>query len=125
MLVVWQTMRSGRFARSGASSSQFSSSCGVSKTTISRFLNGKYEKAAAALKGTNSFNEALADVLTGKLAEASAALKCQCPKSNYLRAIIAARQGKAADVKDYLAKAGECKALAARAEKDIEFAQYR
>ena len=88
-------------------------------------LNGKYEKAAAALKGTNSFNEALADVLTGKLAEASAALKCQCPKSNYLRAIIAARQGKAADVKDYLAKAGECKALAARAEKDIEFAQYR
>ncbi len=88
-------------------------------------LNGKYEKAAAALKGTNSFNEALADVLTGKLAEASAALKCQCPKSNYLRAIIAARQGKAADVKDYLAKAGECKALAARAEKDIEFAQYK
>lgn len=88
-------------------------------------LNGKYQKAAAALKGTNTFNEALADVLVGKPAEAAAALKCQCPKSNYLRAVIAARQGKAADVKTYLEKASADKNLAARASKDIEFAQYR
>ena len=38
---------------------------------------------------------------------------------------IAARQGKAADVKTYLEKASKNKELAARAEKDIEFAQYR
>ena len=88
-------------------------------------LNGNYAKAAAALKGTNSFNEALADVLVGKPAEAAAALKCQCPRANYLRAVIAARQGKAADVKTYLEKASKNKELAARAEKDIEFAQYR
>ena len=88
-------------------------------------LNGNYEKAAAALKGTNSFNEALADVLVGKPAEAAAALKCQCPRANYLRAIIAARQGKAADVKTYLEKASANAELKARAEKDIEFAQYR
>ncbi len=88
-------------------------------------LNGNYEKAAAALKGTNSFNEALADVLVGKVAEADAALKCQCPKANYLRAVIAARQGKSADVKSYLEKASADKDLAKRAEKDIEFAQYR
>ncbi len=88
-------------------------------------LNGNYEKAAAALKGTNSFNEALADVLVGKTAEADAALKCQCPKANYLRAVIAARQGKSADVKSYLEKASKDKELAKRAEKDIEFAQYR
>lgn len=88
-------------------------------------LNGEYAKAAAALKGTNTCNEALADLLVGKPAEAEAALKCQCPKANYLRAIAAARQGKAADVKTYLEKAGKDKELAARAEKDIEFAQYR
>ena len=88
-------------------------------------LNGEYAKAAAALKGTNTCNEALADLLVGKPAEAEAALKCQCPKANYLRAIAAARQGKAADVKTYLEKASKDKELAARAEKDIEFAQYR
>lgn len=88
-------------------------------------LNGNYEKAAAALKGTNSFNEALADVLIGKPAVAGTVLKCQCPKSNYLRAIIAARQGKSADVKTYLEKASADKNLAERAKKDIEFAQYR
>ena len=88
-------------------------------------LNGNYEKAAAALKGTNSFNEALAYVLIDKPAEAAAALKCQCPKANYLRAIIAARQGKAADVKTYIEKASKDSALKARAEKDIEFAQYK
>ena len=71
------------------------------------------------------FIEALADVLVGKPAEAAAALKCQCPKANYLRAIIAARQGKAADVKSYLEKASKNAELKARAEKDIEFAQYR
>lgn len=88
-------------------------------------LNGNYEKAASALKGTGTFNEALADVLVEDYAAASSALKCQCPKSNYLRAIIAARQGNASDVKTYLDKAGKNKDLAARAEKDIEFAQYR
>ena len=88
-------------------------------------MNGNYEKAAAALKGTNSFNEALAYVLIDKPAEAAAALKCQCPKANYLRAIIAARQGKAADVKTYIEKASKDSALKARAEKDIEFAQYK
>ena len=88
-------------------------------------LTGNYAKAAAALKGTNTFNEALADVLTDNLSAASAALKCNCPKSEYLRAIIAARQGNKAEVAAHLAKASECKALKARAEKDIEFAQYR
>lgn len=88
-------------------------------------LKGNYAKAAAALKGTNSFNEALANVLVGKTAEAAAALKCECPRSQYLRAVIAARQGKSADVKAYIEKASKCPELAARAAKDIEFAQYK
>ena len=52
-------------------------------------------------------------------------MKCNCPKSEYLRAIIAARQGNKAEVAAHLAKASECEALKARAEKDIEFAQCR
>lgn len=88
-------------------------------------LNGKYADAAAKLADAKCCgNKALAYILTNDLASASAAIKCDCPKSAYLKAIIAARQGKAADVKANLEKAGKCKELAERAAKDIEFAQF-
>jgi len=115
-------LRKGDFA---AAQKSFAAAGAKENQAVIDILNGNYEKAAAALKGTNSFNEALAYVLIDKPAEAAAALKCQCPKANYLRAIIAARQGKAADVKTYIEKASKDSALKARAEKDIEFAQYR
>ena len=115
-------LRKGDFA---AAQKSFAAAGAKENQAVIDILNGNYEKAAAALKGTNSFNEALAYVLIDKPAEAAAALKCQCPKANYLRAIIAARQGKDADVKTYIEKASKDSALKARAEKDIEFAQYR
>ena len=43
----------------------------------------------------------------------------------YLKAVIAARQGKADEVKANLEAAGKDEKLAERAAKDIEFAQYR
>ncbi len=88
-------------------------------------LNGEYEKAAQTLEGKTGFNAALAQILVDNPQAASKALTCQCPKSNYLRAIIAARQGDAEAVAEYLEKAGKAKKLAARAEQDVEFAQYR
>lgn len=89
-------------------------------------LNGNYADAAAKLNGSNQFNEALADILTNDLAAASKVLgdaQCQC--KNYLKAIIAARQGKADTAKAALKIASEDKALAKRAENDIEFAKIR
>ena len=89
-------------------------------------LNGNYADAAAKLNGSNQFNEALADILTNDLAAASKVLgdaQCQC--KNYLKAIIAARQGKADAAKAALKIASEDKALAKRAENDIEFAKIR
>ena len=115
-------LRNGDLA---AAEKAFAAAGDTENQAVVDILNGNYAKAAAALKGTNSFNEALADVLTGNLSAASAALKCNCPKSEYLRAIIAARQGNKDEVAAHLAKAAECDALEARAEKDIEFAQYR
>ena len=89
-------------------------------------LTGNYEKAAAQLAGSKGCNSALAYLLNGQLDKASEALKCQCPKSNYIRAIIAARQGNATDVKKYLdLVAKDDPELAARAEKDVEFAEFR
>ena len=85
-------------------------------------LYGNYEKAAAELADGKGCNPALAYLLNGQLDKASAALKCQCPKANYIRAIIAARKGQVADAKAYLEKACKDPELAKRAENDIEFA---
>ena len=86
-------------------------------------LNGDY-KAAAAKAGSEGFNAALIALLNGNTAPA-AALKCECPASAYLRAIAAARNGDAEGVKKNLEAAKKCEKLAARAENDIEFAQYK
>ena len=88
-------------------------------------LNGKYADAAAKLADSKGLNKALALILTGDLAGASEAICCDCPKGAYLKAVIAARQGNAEDVKANLEKAGKDSDLAARAAKDIEFVQFQ
>lgn len=87
-------------------------------------LNGKYADAAAKLAGKDGYNAALVALLNGSTAPA-AALKCDCPNAAYLRAVAAARQGKADAVKANIEKASKCEKLAERAAKDIEFAQFR
>ena len=87
-------------------------------------LKGDYKAAAAKLGDCKCFNAALVALLNGNNAPA-AALMCECPQAAYLRAVAAARQGDAAGVKKNLEAAKKCDKLAARAEKDIEFAQYR
>ena len=87
-------------------------------------LNGDYKAAAAKLGDCKCANAALVALLNGNNAPA-AALTCECPMSAYLRAVAAARQGDAEGVKKNLEAAKKCEKLAARAEKDIEFAQYR
>ena len=87
-------------------------------------LKGDYQAAAAALANAKGFNAALAQLLVGNNAPA-AALKCECAKTAYLRAVAAARQGNAEAVKTNLEAAKKCEKLAERAAKDVEFAQYR
>ena len=87
-------------------------------------LDGDYKAAAAKLGNCKCFNAALAQLLVGNNAPA-AALQCESPKAAYLRAVAAARQGNAAAVKSNLEAAKKCEELAARAAKDIEFAQYK
>ena len=89
-------------------------------------LNGKYADAAAKLaNATCCENAALAYILTDQLDKAAAAITCSCPKSSYLKAVIAARQGDAEGVKANLEAASKNADLAERAAKDIEFAQYK
>ena len=87
-------------------------------------LNGDYKAAAAKLAGQKGCNVALVALLNGDLA-AAANTTCKCATASYIKAIAAARQGNANAVKANLEAASKDEALAARAAKDIEFAQYR
>ena len=87
-------------------------------------LKGDYKAAAAKLGECKCYNAALVALLNGNYAPA-AALTCECPQVAYLKAVAAARQGDAEGVKKNLEAAKKCEKLAARAEKDVEFAQYR
>ena len=88
---------------------------------------GNYDKAVQDLKDAKGccHNTVLAYILTNQLDKAKAAAHCMDPKVTYLKAVIAARQGNMDEVKtllDEVAKAD--KALAERATKDVEFAEY-
>ena len=87
-------------------------------------LNGDYKAASSLTRNDKSFNAALIALLNGNTAVAEN-FACECPCAAYLRAIAAARKGDAAGVKKNLEAAKKCEKLAARAAKDIEFAQYR
>jgi len=91
-------------------------------------LTGNYDKAVSDLQGVNACCSylSLAYILTNQLDKALETIHCACPVCTYHKAIIAARQGNASEVKKNLDIVKEkSKALAARAEKDIEFAEYR
>lgn len=107
------------FAASGNASSK-------ENMAVVNVLKGDYAAAAANLAGVEkSYNKALVCVLNGDYAAAAAAVcNCDCACNAYLKAVIAARQGNAADVKANLEAAKKDAKLAARAEKDIEFAQF-
>ena len=87
-------------------------------------LKGDYKGAVAALQGAGSFNEALANILTGNLDKASSVLaNAKCPCKSYLKAIIAARKGNNSQAKELLEVAKKDEKLAKRAATDIEFAK--
>ncbi len=87
---------------------------------------GNYDAAAAALAGTNTYNEALALVLTNKLDAADKILSNQSDAaSSYLRAVVAARKGNSSNVSTYLKDAfAKDPSLKAKAQNDIEFAKF-
>ena len=90
---------------------------------ILNILKGDYATAARLAKGMKGSNASIANLLNGDLSAASAALTCKCPKSNYVRAIIAARQGKKEEALKHLANSyTDRNGLKERAQSDIEFA---
>ena len=92
---------------------------------IVEILTGQYEHAAETLADVDGccHNTVLAYILTNQLGKAANAAHCKDQKVQYLRAIIAARQGDAAGVRENRAKITN-KALQELALKDVEFIGY-
>ncbi len=92
---------------------------------IVQILTGDYEDAAKTLADVDGccHNTVLAYILTGQLDKASKTAHCKDQKVTYLKAIIAARQGNAAGVRENLGKITN-RELLDRAKKDVEFAGY-
>ena len=92
---------------------------------IVQILTGQYEHAAQTLADVDGccHNTVLAYILTNQLGKAAAAAHCKDPKVAYLKAIIAARQGDAAGVKENL-NSIKVQSLLDHALKDVEFIGY-
>ncbi len=90
-------------------------------------LSGNYDKACQELADTEGccFNRSLAYILADRLSDAQKSFMCDDPRVAYLKAIVAARRGDANGVEENLKRARMSIALGERAEKDIEFAQFR
>jgi tetratricopeptide (TPR) repeat protein len=117
-------LRKGEYADAARLFAAAGNDASVANMGVIDILNGNYAKAAQELGNLDGAccNKGLAYILNGQLDKAQAAIKCQCPTANYLRAIIAARKGQVADAKAYLEKACKDPELAKRAATDIEFA---
>ena len=118
-------MREGRLV----AASELFESCGLANAKLNQgaidILNGKYNEAASKLAGTGDKNEALAYILTNQLDKAVEANTCNCPRSSYLNAIVAARQGNVNAAQAGIEAASEKEFFAERAKKDVEFAKVR
>ena len=92
---------------------------------VVQILTGDYEEAAKTLSDVDGccHNTVLAYILTGQLDKAAKTVSCKDQKVTYLKAIIAARKGDAAGVRENL-RAITNADLLARAKKDVEFAGY-
>ena len=92
---------------------------------VVQILTGDYDAAAKTLADVDGccHNTVLAYILTDQLDKAAKAAHCNDQKVTYLKAIIAARKGDAAGVREAMGKITST-ALRERASKDIELVGY-
>ena len=82
-------LREGNYAEAAKCFNASGNESAKENLAVLDILNGKYADAAAKLANSDCCgNKALAYILTGQLDKASAAIKCACPTSSYLKAVI-------------------------------------
>lgn len=92
---------------------------------VVNMLQGNYDKAVSVLDDSDP-NKAVACLMAGKLDEASKALNGDDARTDYLKAVVAARRGERDEAARNLASAiGKDPSLAEREKTDIEFSKLR
>ena len=92
---------------------------------VVNMLQGNYEKAVSVLDD-NDPNKAVACLMAGRTEQAAGCISGDDARSDYLRAVVAARQGKRDEAAANLASAvKKDPSLAEREARDIEFAKLR
>ena len=90
---------------------------------LMNIIRGDYATAAKAFSASKGDNAAIANILNGDLKAAEAALEGDGARTDYLRAIIAARKGEVSEARKLLdAACAADSALKERSINDIEFA---
>ena len=114
-----RTAAAGWFRRSGTPEAS-------ANRGLVELLDGDYSAAADRLQGVAGLNGAVADILAGRLDAAEAAIAEDSARAEYLRAVIAARRGDAAGVREHLdAVSGKDPRLYEQSRSDVEFAKFR
>lgn len=99
---------------------------GVENLAVIDVLNGRYADAKAKLAGKGGYNAALVDILNKDYESAHKSIgDCKCPRSSYLKAIVAAREGDTITAQNNLEVASKDDCLAHRAATDVEFAKVK
>lgn len=110
-----------------ATAKQYLASLNTADARINRGIVALFEgDYAAATRDLTGYNLAVAQVLNGNYGAAKSALSgIDCAKADYLKAVIAAREGDSRGVIANLRSAvAQNPELAARAKRDIEFAKF-
>lgn len=98
---------------------------GRSNLGVLYIARGEYEKAVRVIPDGDP-NQPVACIMAGQYDRAKASLEGQDARTDYLRAVIAARCGQKQEAREKLASAiAKDKSLAQRADKDIEFIKLR
>jgi Flp pilus assembly protein TadD len=119
-------LRSGNINEAVKSLTQANTPAAKQNLAIVSIINGDYKTAATSLEGTGSINEALVKCLNGNLNGAKNTLDKvngdTTGKASYIKAVIAAKEGKTNDVTKYLADAfAKDATLKTKAQNDITF----
>ena len=92
---------------------------------VVNMLQGNYEKAVSVLDD-NDPNKAVACLMAGRTEQAAGCISGDDARSDYLRAVVAARQGKREEAAANMASAvKKDPSLAEREARDVEFAKLR
>lgn len=118
-------MRKGRYSEARTYFQRSGSESARKNLGTLSIVEGRYEEAAELLAGSGSANEVLVYILAGQIDKAVAAARTDTPRDAYLAAVAYARHGDDKEFEKALEIAKSDPVLSKKAQKDVEFVDFR